>query len=602
MTTLHAGHAPSPVPGALPAYGGMPDAAGLNFYDADPNLGFALAMRLEPEAMARAEPLLREAGEVAGGELDRLARDAETNPPRLIQYDRRGERIDEVVFHPAYRQMERIAFGRFGLAAMSHRPGVLGWPGPAPAVFKYALSYVLIQSEFGLFCPVNMTDSMARILRRFAPPQLQGRFIPRLATQDMDDLLQGTQWMTEKAGGSDVGAAETTACFDGDGWRLHGDKWFCSNVSADLALTLARPEGAPAGTRGLGLYLVPRRLDDGGRNRYRINRLKEKLGSRDMASGEVTFAGAFAWQIGGAGEGFKQMMEMVNASRLSNAMRAAAMTRRGLLESLVHAEGRVAFGRRLDELPLMRETLLELTLDSEAALAAVLHTGATYGRADAGEPGAAKLLRVLTPLIKLAVCKRARWSAGEAMEVRGGNGYIEDWINPRLLRDSHLGSIWEGSTNVMALDVLRALTHDDAAGALFADIEERLAGCAEPLVGEAGALLGPGLRRLREVVRQLDSMDAAEREAVMLRLAERLYHLYVASLLVEEAQVQSEAGSRRKLVVLLEYLRRRVLRIEEPWTGPRPGSREAFAAVARWQPAGDGEALPLLRALQAVAV
>src|SRR5215208_736757 len=480
---------------APPASGGMPDTSGLNFYEEDRNLHFVLDTRLPADDRALAEPVLREAGEVAGGELDRLARDAEKNPPRLVQYDARGERVDEVVYHPSYHAMERIAFERFKLAAISHRPGLLGWTGTVPHAVKYALSYVLIQSEFGIFCPVNMTDSAARVLRRFADPELRDRFVPRLTATRMEDLLQGAQFMTEKAGGSDVGAAETEAVPWGPGaeprsegggephgfpnsndgaWRLHGDKWFCSNASADLMLTLARPRGAGPGTRGLGLFLVPKRLDDGLRNRYRIDRLKDKLGTRDMASGEITLDGAFAHQVGALDRGFVQMMEMVSSSRLSNAMRAAALTRRGLLEATIHAAGRVAFGHPLDRHPLMRETLLELILDSESATAAVIHTGTVYDAADRGSEPDVRLMRILTPLIKMAICKRARWSTGESMEVRGGNGYIEDWVDPRLLRDAHLGSIWEGATSVLALDVLRAVTRDAAHEALIADIEDRL--------------------------------------------------------------------------------------------------------------------------------
>jgi acyl-CoA dehydrogenase len=576
-----------------PTSGGMPETAGLNFFEEDRNLWFVLGMRLAQEDRALALPLLREEGEVAGGELDRLARVADKNPPALVQYGARGERIDEVVYHPAYREMERIAFERFRLAAISHVPGLFGWSGVVPKTVKYALSYVLIQSEFGLFCPVNMTDSLVRVLNKFADAEVRDRYVPRLTASRLEDLYQSTQSMTEKAGGSDVGATETIAVREDGAWRLYGDKWFCSNVSADLILTLARPEGAPAGTRGLGLFLMPRRLDDGTRNRYRINRLKDKLGSRSMATGELTLEGAFAHQVGELDRGFVHMMDMVNSSRLSNAMRAAAMTRRGLLEATTHAAGRVAFGRRLDELPLMRETLLELTLDSESATAAVIHTGTVFDAADAGDAGAARLLRILTPLIKMAICKRARFSTGESMEVRGGNGYIEDWVDPRLLRDAHLGSIWEGSTNVIALDVLRAVERDGAHAALFDDIAARLGGVGDPAVARAAISLRPVAERLRRRLEEVAALPDDERELPMLELGDRLYLVYAASLLVEEAEVQSREGSYRKLLVSAEFIRRRLLRVPEGWTGPRPGSGRHFRAVMDWEavPAEASDAL-----------
>ena len=580
------------------ASGGMPDVADLNFLEVDRNLQFPLTMRLSPQDRALALPLLRDAGEVAGGELDRLARLADKNPPRLVQYNARGERIDEVEFHPAYHQMERIAFERFKLAAISHVPGLFGWRGTVPKTVKYALSYVLIQSEFGLFCPVNMTDSLVRVLRKFGDAELRARFVPRLTAERLEDLYQSTQSMTEKAGGSDVGATETTAVWEDGAWRLYGDKWFCSNVSADLILTLARPVGAPPGTRGLGLFLMPKRLEDGTRNRYRINRLKDKLGSRSMATGELTLEGAFAYQVGELNRGFVHMMDMVNSSRLSNAMRAAAMTRRGLLEATVHAQGRVAFGRTLDQLPLMRETLLGLTLDSESALAAVLHTGTVFDAADDGDENAARLLRILTPLIKFSICKRARWSTGESMEVRGGNGYIEDWVDPRLLRDSHLGSIWEGSTNVIALDVLRAMARDASHEVLFADVEARLASVTDPYARRAARLLQSIAARLAHRIGEVLALPDDEHEYPMLELADRLYLLYAASLLVEEADAQARQGSYRKLVIAAEFVRRRLTLQPEGWSGPRPGSGRWSSAIIAWESVPGEAAAELLDSLK----
>jgi alkylation response protein AidB-like acyl-CoA dehydrogenase len=264
--------------------------------------------------------------------------------------------------------MEELAFGRFGLAAMSHRSGVLGWPTPVPHVVKYALSYLFAQSEFGLLCPVSVTDSTSRMLRWYGSEELRSTYLPRLTSTDPGRRWQGTQWMTERSGGSDVGALETLARRDGNGtWRLYGDKWFCSNANADMAVTLARPEGAPNGTRGLGMFLVPRLLPDGIRNAWTINRLKDKLGSRSMATGEVTYAGAVAYPIGDLSRGFRQMMEMVNVSRLSNAMRAAGLMRRGVRESIGHARERRAFGGTLADLPLLRAGLLEMLLDAETA-------------------------------------------------------------------------------------------------------------------------------------------------------------------------------------------------------------------------------------------
>jgi alkylation response protein AidB-like acyl-CoA dehydrogenase len=497
-------------------------------------------------------------GEVAGDRLDALAADADRNPPALRAWDARGARVDEIVFHPSYLEMMELAFCRFGLAAMSHRAGVLGWSAPIPHVVKYALSYLFAQSEFGLLCPVSTTDATSRMLRHYGSPALREAFLPHLTATDPADLWLGTQWMTERTGGSDVGALTTAARQDRDGtWRLWGEKWFCSVADARVALTLARPEGAPAGTAGLGMFLVPRFLPDGRRNAWRVNRLKDKLGSRSMATGEVTFEGAVAHVVGELASGFRQMMEMVNISRLSNAMRAAGMMRRSFLESLVHARARAAFGRALVDLPLLRQNLLDMLLDAEAAASVVLNAAAILDRWDASAAEARPLFRILTPLAKCWITARARVVAGDAMSVRGGNGYIEEWVNPRLLRDTHLGAIWEGATNVVALDVQRAILRDGGHAALATLVDECLAG-----VGERAA--GSTVDAVREVAAALarrtaawSGLDRAERELEARPVADALYHLVAASLLLREGQrLRDQTGSCRKFLVAALYLRR----------------------------------------------
>lgn len=247
------------------------------------------------------------------GELDRQAALADANPPRLVQYAPDGTRIDEVDFHPAHDKVAAIAYERFGLAAMSHRPGVLGWPTKVPHTVKYALSYLYVQSEFGMACPLSMTDSAARILRLFDPERYADE-IAALSSTDPELRATGAMFMTEKQGGTDVGLTETVAAEQGDHWILTGKKWFASNPSADVILTLARVPGQGEGTRGLGMFLVPRLRPDGTRNAIRIDRLKDKLGSRSIASGEVTLDEAYATPVGQLANGFRQMAEMLNVS------------------------------------------------------------------------------------------------------------------------------------------------------------------------------------------------------------------------------------------------------------------------------------------------
>ncbi|WP_030178027.1 acyl-CoA dehydrogenase family protein [Streptomyces sp. NRRL S-813] len=512
----------------------------MNYADRDPALRPLLDRILSAEDRARVEPLLTELGELAAGELDRQATLADANPPKLRQYAPDGERIDEIEYHPAHDRVASIAYERFGLAAMSHRPGVHGWPTTIPHTVKYALSYLYVQAEFGMACPLSMTDSAARILRLFDPERYADE-IAALSSTDPQLRATGAMFMTERQGGTDVGLTETIATDHGTHWTLTGKKWFASNPGADVILTLARVPGQGPGTRGLGMFLVPRLRPDGSRNAVRIDRLKDKLGSRSIASGEVTLDEAYATPVGELGRGFRQMVEMVNVSRLSNAMRATALMRRAVRESIDHTRTREVFGQPLFEQPLMRATLLPLIVDAEAALGLVLEAAARLTAADEGSTAARDLVRVLTPLAKYTLCKRARTVTGEAMEIRGGNGYIEDWVNPRLLRDAHLGSIWEGSSNVIALDVLRCM---------------RRQGAHHTLAGTYGTgHLADRWKALRDKGDRLLELPEAEQEMRIGRYADELTRAVMATLLFEQAEYEAGAtGNGRKLLVAHAHL------------------------------------------------
>lgn len=451
----------------------VPDSRGLNLFRADPYAA-ALAQRYLPTSLYQhLLPHLDRLGGLAGGLMDELAATADKHPPTLSVRSRAGVDESRVEKHPAYVELERLAYSEFGLAAMSHRGGVLGWPEAMPAAAKYALTYLFVQAEFGLCCPVSMTDSLARTLRKFGNPELAARVLPLVTSQDFDTLQQGAMFMTEQAAGSDVSATEVTAHAQDDGsWALHGDKWFCSNPDAGFAMVLARSETA-AGLKGVSLFLLPRDLSDGRHNHYRILRLKDKLGTRSMASGEIRLEGAQAWLVGERGKGFKHMADMINNSRLSNGMRAAGLMRRALTEAIYVSQHRRAFDKRLIDMPLMRRQLVKMTVWTEQARSIMFQTAVALSDADQGR-GDPALARILTPLIKFRACRDARKVTGDAMEVRGGCGYIEEFTEPRLLRDAHLGSIWEGTSNIVALDVLRAIKKEGSLPALQRHIETLL--------------------------------------------------------------------------------------------------------------------------------
>ena len=581
----------------------IPDTRGINFYGADPDLSHHMRHSLSAEDFERAQGILGRMGEVASQRMDELAQVADRQGPVLIQYDKRGQRIDEVVFHPAYHELEHIAYEDFAIAACTHREGAMSWPGKVPQQVKFALGYLGMQAEAGVFCPVSMTDALARVLERYASQSLKQRFLPALTALKMDELKQGAMFLTEKQGGSDVGLTATIArprpgeIFADNTlqpqWELWGDKWFCSNVSADLILTLARPEGAPAGTRGLGLFLVPRMLDDGTRNAYTINRLKDKLGTRSMATGEVTLHGAQAYLVGNLERGFVQMTEMINLTRLWAAFGSLAAMRRSFLEALAYTRERVAFGRPLAEQPLMRRQLVDLLIEVEGCAALAFETVAVLERVDRhGVEEDRRLLRILTPLCKYYIPKRGEYVTIEALEMLGGNGYIEEWANPRLLRDAIVNVVWEGSSNVIVLDVARAIAREGVDAALFAMLKNRLQALQHTIVVPVAQEVLTQIRQVSERVRSLPTLDADSAQLPLRGLVERMAQLTIVTLLLEHAEFELLRGphgtGRRKWLVALLYLHRHVLVHPDGWAADNdPTALNHFDALINW------EAVPL---------
>jgi len=558
---------------------------------------------LSTEDFERAQGILSRMGEVASQRMDELAQVANRQGPVLIQYDKRGQRIDRVVFHPAYHELERIAYEDFAIAACTHREGALGWPGKVPQQVKFALGYLGMQAEAGVFCPVSMTDALARVLECHASEPFRRRFLPALTAMKMDELKHGAMFLTEKQGGSDVGLTATIARprpgenFADDTlqpqWELWGDKWFCSNVSADLILTLARPEGAPAGTRGLGLFLVPRMLDDGTRNAYTINRLKDKLGTRSLATGEVTLHGAQAYLVGHLGRGFVQMTEMINLTRIWAAFGSLAAMRRSFLEALAYTRERVAFGRPLAEHPLMRRQLVDLLIEVEGCAALAFETVAVLERVDRhGVEEDRRLLRILTPLSKYYIPKRGEYVTIEALEMLGGNGYIEEWANPRLLRDAIVNVVWEGSSNVIVLDVARAMAREGVDAALFAMLKNRLQALQNAVVVPVAQEVLTQIHHVSERVRSLPTLNEESAQLPLRGLVERMAQLTIITLLLEHAEFELLRGphgtGKRKWLVALLYLRRHVLVHPDGWAADNdPTVLNHFDALVNW------EAVPL---------
>jgi len=533
----------------------IPAADDTDWYLPDEHLRWLTRRTVGEAAWPVAEGALRELGTLVPQVIEPLVRTADRNPPVLRPYNARGERIDEIEFHPAYRELESTVL-RFGAVRAGYADGWRGLAGRAPRSLVTAMLYLVLESDQAITgCPIGMMDAAARCLER-NDPALAARFVPGII-DDSGKHLTVAMFLTEKAGGSDVGANESVATPAGDGtWRLSGEKWFASCAHSDLILVLARPVGAPPGPRGVGLFLMPRLLDDGTRNTYVIHRLKEKFGTHAMASAEVGLRDAFAWQVGSLERGLPQMMDMVNATRIGIATATAGAMRRSAYEALTHTRGRSTFGRRLDLHPLMRDTLAELVVDSVAGLTAAMGVAELSDQADSGDREAAAALRLLTPLFKMHGTERARVCATEGMEVRGGNGFIEDWPEARLLRDVYVHAIWEGSGNVITLDVQRAIEHGALPGFL-GDSERR----AEAVSGGgvAAPLGGALIDSLQRIEVQLDALNRIEdpdaRQLPLRRIARRMATLAIGARLAEQAnQFAADTGSGRLGWIAARYL------------------------------------------------
>jgi putative acyl-CoA dehydrogenase len=383
--------------------------------------------------------------------------DANRHPPELRTHDRYGNRVDEVAFHPAYHELMQVAVGH-GLAGA---PWAVDRPG---AHVARAAGFITWQQvDPGHFCPVSMTYSVVPALRH--QPDLSAEWEPKLvvraydprnvAAREKPGVLAG-MGMTEKQGGSDVRANTTRAQPAGDGsWLLTGHKWFCSAPMCDVFLMLAQ---AP---RGLSCFLVPRWLPDGERNAgFRLQRLKDKLGNRSNASSEIELDRAVAWPVGEEGRGVRTIIDMVGHTRLDCVLGATSTVRQATAQALHHAAHRSAFGKMLVDQPLMRVVLADLAVESEAGTLTALRLARAFDDAARGDESADAFRRVASAVAKYWVCKRQPTVVGEALECLGGNGYVEESIMPRLFRESPLNGIWEGSGNVICLDVLRALARE----------------------------------------------------------------------------------------------------------------------------------------------
>lgn len=442
-----------------------------NQYDDDHVLRSLLARRFGGRVPATVEEMMRRMGELAGGELYEMQLADRLNEPRLVQWDAWGNRVDQIELSPLWQRAERLA-AEFGLVATGYEPE----HGALARTVQFALVHLFHPSTDVYSCPLAMTDGAARTLLDSGNQALVARAVSRLTSRDPARFWTSGQWMTESTGGSDVGASETIARRQGDGWALWGRKWFTSAATSQVALTLARPEGNPPGGRGLALFFVETR-DDGGRlNRIEVLRLKDKLGTRKVPTAELMLDGTPAIPVAGTDNGIRQIVPMLTMTRTWNSVCAASFMRRAVALARDYARRRQAFGRPLARQPLHVQTLAMLQAEYEAAFHLCFELIHLLGRAEHGEADddGRDLLRVMTALTKLTTGKQAVAVSTEAIECFGGAGYVEDTGLPVIVRDSQVLPIWEGTTNVLSLELLKACGN----GAPLAVLRRRIASCA----------------------------------------------------------------------------------------------------------------------------
>lgn len=477
----------------------------------------------------------------SGAEAGELAAIADRNPPTLRTHDLRGEPCSQVDYHPAYRRLEELSYGA-EIVSLKYNKDFLAAHREVRHLVGFGGGYYFAQSEAGLYCPICMTDGVAWVLERVAADApIARRTIERLCARDPATLWRGAMFLTERVGGSDVGANSVEAHQDGDRWRLRGHKWFCSNVDAEAILVLARMPGGGPGTRGLGLFLLLREEPAGNAGKIRIERLKDKFGTRSMATGEVTLLDAEATLIAGVGQGFKAMAEMINLSRTYNAVASLAGIRRAILEALAYGAERRAFGARLWELPLWRATMADLVAEHLASWVTIFALVRALDRAEGGDEGASRLVRALTPICKAVTAKQAVWAVSEAMEAIGANAYVEWSPLPRLLRDAQVLPIWEGTTNILSLDLLRAIARERAHEALFARIEAAIADARER-APELAELVAGRRSAATQAMAAAATLGPEDQQRASRGLVEALWRAFSLAILLEESTAAAAEG------------------------------------------------------------
>jgi alkylation response protein AidB-like acyl-CoA dehydrogenase len=483
-------------------------------------------------------------------------------PPALETYDRSGAVANRVVVNPWYDAQHQEIYGR----------GAIGLPysEAAPHLLSFSMGFLLSQADISLHCPVTLTGAVAYVLGYHASQELRAKFLHELTRMDGRTVSGGT-WVTEQHGGSDVGATTTTAVPQAGRFALHGLKWFTSNANSGLAIATARLQGAEPGTTGLGLYLVPSHLEDGSSNRYVIRRLKDKLGTKGLPTGEIELLGAEALEIAGPPHGFRFMMAALEYSRVHNAVGAAGVQRRALREAVQWAKSRTAFGHVLAEYPMVQDELLGIRVRFEAGALLAFEAAFAFDAAiedsaihdpRINDPKTGAWLRLVTALAKYLTAEDAIRATRAALELIGSNGYTSDYPIARMYRDAQVLTVWEGPANIQALELLRLLAPKYAGEVQY---ERRIRGILDRLPPTMSSLRSALDSRLKEDVAAIAfvTADPACSQRYARKLLERLSHSLAFAFLCESAGHACSDGDNRRLLTATRYYEE----IEKPKLG-----------------------------------
>ncbi len=490
-----------------------------NQFTDDDLLQSALRWKLSPATFKSISPHLEKLGARAAGDLFDLADQAEKNPPKLINFDPWGNRIDKIEVSAAWVALEKAA-AEEGIVASGYERKY----GSDSRIYQGALLYLYHPSSAIFSCPLAMTDGAAKAFELFGEGPLKKEVLSHLTSRDPAQFWTSGQWMTERSGGSDVGQTETVAKKVGNGYELTGTKWFTSAASSQMAMTLARIEGASEGSRGLSLFFVRTKNESGGLNKIELHRLKDKLGTKALPTAELTMNGTPATLIGEEGRGVKNISALFNITRIYNSVCAVGYMRRAYALALDYANKRMAFGKKIIDHPLHAHTLKEMHNELAGNLFFSIHVMKLQGLDDMGEatPQDKAMLRCLTPILKLHTAKKAVALVSEALECFGGAGYVEDTGLPKILRDTQVLAIWEGTTNVLSLDLLRSMEKENTFAAYLIDVKKRLA----EIKG-----LSDEVKAVGEVITRLENFVLIEASAR--KLAFTMARVFIATLLLD---------------------------------------------------------------------